>query len=568
MSDTSTKKPLYDRIALSCFVIFVTILVTRTWSTPDIWTHLTRANSSLSKVSLSYIFQQPEAGFYTLFRLGIHYLYEVGGIYAVQLSFTGLWLLTFYALYQLVGCNRIQGLAYLTVFALLAEHRYKPRPDVLSFLFIALFIACFSRWEELKYRRWISVGILLVQCLWVNCHGYFFLGVGFAWLAWAIHRRRDLLFLAASMTVICQVNPLGFGIWGSVIKHSSILRELSPHIREFQSPFAGPFNWHGILFFAACLAVGILNIVTLRRLGWQNLLSVIGLVVSLTSLRMAPLLLIFSAPLYGVWQASNKDWTRPSFRLCFVGLLVLLTLALVRGTYHRSLKADDRPGIGLATMAYPEMITEQISAFEGRLFNTARSGGYLSFHHPGIKISGDSQFSDVAISLSFFYSYHPEGFEALTSATEINGAILHIESNFNLIDSLLDKRWRVSGGDLGYALMTPPDALTPVIIDPPRMFSGVDIAKPRYRSAAVRWSLILSKSNRGEALAALLRYFANSPIVPAPVIYYARDYLMRSGDKKVLQSVLPLVKKVDVWSDEEKEYVSRMLQQVVVRTQD
>jgi len=566
--DTNTKQRTYDRIVLGCFVVFVTILVTRTWSTPDIWTHLARAKSSISGEPLAYLFQQPEAGFYTLFRLGVLALYELGGIYAVQLTFTGMWLLTFYFLYQLVGGNRIQGLAYLSIFALLAEHRYKPRPEVLSYLFISLFVSCFSRWKELKHRRWTAVGILLVQCVWVNCHGYFILGVGIAWLAWAVHRSRDLLYLAAAMTVVCQINPLGFGIWGSVVKHVFVLRELSPYIREFQSPFAGPLNWHGILFFAVCLAVFILNISMLRRLGWQNALSAVGLAVSLVSLRMAPLLLIFSAPLYGQWQARHSDWTRPSVQLGFVGSLVLLMLALVSGAYHNSLRTYARPGIGLTAMAYPERITEQLSAFDGRLFNTARSGGYLSFHHPGIKISGDSQFSDVAISLRYFYHQNPEGFDALTSAVEIGGAVLQIADNFTLIDHLLDKGWRASGGDLGYVLMTPPGVLTSVAIDPHLMFAGVDIAKRQYGAAAIRWSQILSKSRRGKEFAAVLNYFANYSEVPAPVVLNALVYHLRSGDQAVLQSVLPLTGKVYTRSEQERENITQLLRQAGVASEE
>jgi tetratricopeptide (TPR) repeat protein len=137
-------------------------------------------------------------------------------------------------------------LAWLPALLVLGGRMYI-RPETLTLLYLAVFLAVLSRWREWPRPMW---ALPLVQVLWVNTQGLFVLGpivLGFALVdaalrrgAFAAERRRwwrDVAIVTVLVGLACLVNPYGLrgalfplelvGTMGNPVFSSSIA-ELMP----------------------------------------------------------------------------------------------------------------------------------------------------------------------------------------------------------------------------------------------------------------------------------------------------------------------------------------------------
>jgi tetratricopeptide (TPR) repeat protein len=110
-----------------------------------------------------------------VFQIGISWLYQHGGVAALILAKCGI---TCLAVFLLITARRsdwpvwVMTLAWLPALLVLGGRMYV-RPETLTLLYLAIFLAVVTRWERHPALAFV---LPFVQVAWVNSHGLFVLG--------------------------------------------------------------------------------------------------------------------------------------------------------------------------------------------------------------------------------------------------------------------------------------------------------------------------------------------------------------------------------------------------------
>jgi tetratricopeptide (TPR) repeat protein len=178
--------------------------------------------------------QVPRVDFYTftrqgtpwidlhwIFQVGISWVREHGGVPALTLSKAAI---TCLAVFLLITARRrswpvwAMVLAWLPALLVLSGRMYV-RPETLSLLYLAIYLAVICRWDRFPLLAWV---LPLVQVAWVNSHGLFVLGpivLGFALVDAALRRGalapehtrwwQTVVPACVATGLACLLNPYG-----------------------------------------------------------------------------------------------------------------------------------------------------------------------------------------------------------------------------------------------------------------------------------------------------------------------------------------------------------------------
>lgn len=312
--------------------------------------------------------------------------------------------------------------AFLLALALVVSSpRFVPRPELLSFLYFALYLMLL---EDVRTNGRAIFLLVPLQILWVNTQGIFAVGValiGCYWLgatatflplprgwraenaldrvAW---RRLSLVLVLA--TLACFVNP--WGIEGALFPFQLLPRVtgsslFSSRIGEFRPPlnsgYAPPLvnTWLAILVAAA--ASFLLNV---RRWHLGRLLATLAFgYLSMQSLRNMALFgwvaVVAISANVGPWIAARRGpaWLRPSLAAAAVGAILVLVGAVVTNQYSRIMGIEREFGLGVATVRFPTDAVDFIerAGISGRAFNCLAMGGYLTWRRPNDPVFVDGR---------------------------------------------------------------------------------------------------------------------------------------------------------------------------------
>ncbi len=260
------------------------------------------------------------------------------------------------------------------------------RPQLLSFLFAALFFAVIDLAE--KNRRWL-IALPVITLLWANSHGGVLLGVALLGLWTTIklfetnvlwRERRAWLFVLAAVVLASLLSPNGLQTYLYLLDlQGSVLQaRTSEYTSAFQLYTLGyvwqqlwVIGFYGLAIFAA--------VSMFRRRQWRYLAVTVFLGgISISSFRYFAFFLFLPTPYIaqGVQDGLAKLPTaglrtaRIGQVVLLVGLLGLLVVGLWRGTLFRG---------GFYQGLYPVEIADfvQKNNLRGRTFNTLEWGGYL-----------------------------------------------------------------------------------------------------------------------------------------------------------------------------------------------
>src|SRR5476649_2152846 len=164
----------------AAIAVLLVVRLCHEWFGPDIWYHLALgeriARTGVAQPADHLILQQP--GFvnvYWLFQLLARGVFALGGIVGVSALFIACWLAAFACWLRTTGAWRSApwGAALALAAVFVCQTRFEERPEVFSFLFLALQIDALVRWDlSAAPRRSALAQFTLVQIAWSNMHGY------------------------------------------------------------------------------------------------------------------------------------------------------------------------------------------------------------------------------------------------------------------------------------------------------------------------------------------------------------------------------------------------------------
>lgn len=578
------------------------ILLSSSWVTPDIFYHLELGRRVLAGGG----FQPPEptcvtqpgfVNFYWLFQVVVQPLYASGGAGLVAGLLVLAGLAAAWTSFETAGLFRrpAPGLPLALTAVLILQHRVDPRPEALSFLFLALLVRWLTRWEFDRgpgARRVALVGLLTVA--WTNLHGYF----AFAPLLVGLRlgeslasrrgrtERRPLVLLLLVTAAATFVSPFGVGAWRGVFALWETLSALRGEILEFGPP-TGFFlrQWTVWIFWIAWIAVVGLAIhaVIRRRLSVFALGSAAaGLYLSAGAARNMPLLVFLAAPLVGITLATKDGastargkggQSRLVLPLVTTAVALLLCGWVVEGGFHRSLRLETGLGPRLEAHAYPVTAVEYLrrlpgdgsrggTGFAGTIFNSAADGGYLAYELPGVRPYMDSRYVDLDPVRAYFAALRdPAAFDLLDREHHFDGVMLKVADSPALARALLSRpEWRMLYADLHRVVLVRRagswGSSAPAAA---RIYQGEDLGRLVNGRSAIEWMRVLVSLGRRELVLAALSDFGRAPEIPSFVLQYPLEAAGRAGDGEMVERIRALRPRMIALRPEDAEAVDRLL---------
>jgi hypothetical protein len=306
------------RAAWGAAGILLLVLACAAWLGPDIFYHLHLGRRVLETRS----FQPPDEvlaiqpsyrNVYWLFQVVVYAAWSAGGVVAAGLLFAAAWAVVAALWARTAGllARPAIGLPLALAGILVLQMRFEPRPEVFSYLLLALQVLWLSTWVlggEGALGRAARVGA--TQVVWTNVHGYFIFGpflAGARFLAALLGREgrasvaegARLLAVAAAASF---ASPFGAGAWEFALVLARFLREIGGGITEFAPP-TGVFLqlWTVKVFWVlwgATAAAGLWLLARRKAPPFALLTAAPALALSAASARNLPLLLLLAAPLW------------------------------------------------------------------------------------------------------------------------------------------------------------------------------------------------------------------------------------------------------------------------------
>jgi hypothetical protein len=308
-------------------------------------------------------------------------------------------------------------LPFLAVGAVAANERMTDRPELFSYLFLALELALLLRWRRSPSSGPLAL-LVAVQILWANFHALSVLGVGVvgaffageaatSWLARGREAsasrpplaRGDLIPLALTglaCTAALAITP--YGIDGALFPFSLYGQLDNPRIAiaEFMSPYASFRPTAAIwAFHVLVLAVAGILLLSLPRLDPSLLLTGLGLfILAASARRNAPLFVFAAIPLIGAHlgiaagRLRRLPVPRAAIRalgdaasIIVIGALVFLIHDTVSGRFYARDGLLKRFGGGIYEGLLVREAMDYVIAndLRGQALNDIDSGGYFTW---------------------------------------------------------------------------------------------------------------------------------------------------------------------------------------------
>jgi hypothetical protein len=406
-------------------------------------------------------------------------VYKVGGFGGLvlwkALLLTGLCGLTGLMARRRTG-SWLWGIGAALATASLAVEYAKDRPSILTYLFVAAFIAIF----EDRRRLWL---IPVLSLIWANCHGGFFLGwvVCAAYAVEALIRRvpdlRRVLIVSGLAVLLSGLNPNWFAAVTTVLRYrqSPLQATLIEWRGAFDSTVQSPTAFYVLLFGG-----GLMLLVSWKRARIADwILFAAFAAAAITAFRNELLVGLFAPVLIAAYFPMKKMPRRlPAYAP--VVALVALGVVVAWGRPMYQLRA--------AEWRYPAGATAFLAAHHvnAPLFNTYEYGGYLIWKGFPVFIDGralsESVFQDYRVILAA-PSEDPGRFSLLNrynvSAMLIDGFEYNGGTFYPLVRGMLEHaadEWKlvyIDPESLVFLRNPPPDIPA---LDKRRVFDQLDAA--------------------------------------------------------------------------------------------
>ena len=416
-----------------------------------------------------------------------------------------------------------------------SELRFEARPELLSWLFLAVVLHILHRHAEGLAAPLPALAI--IHLVWANTHSLFILGWGamgcFVLGLWVASRRLDKRLLGWSLAsvVVTFINPYG---WRGVIFPFSLATRLGSEnlfgqsIGEFVSPFdlglTQQFPFHPRLPIYCYRILALLAVVAIVPLLKRRRFSCVLLLIAFLSLsammiRNVPLLVVAGLPVIAWALPASGLLARLRLRPLLVPVVALATVILglrvVHDAYYVESRRPERFGLGWNRLVLPIDAARYADkvALTGPMLNHLNFGGWLMWaREQPVFIDGR-----LEVTGERFFRYYQnvlasEGdLEACVSRYGIRWMVFPYATNPRLLGRLSkDKRWRLAYADHLAAIFVREGPEAGSFVDPtlgqaslaPQLNagSGAGLALPGVDGAArdtglTRWATGLVRSD-------------------------------------------------------------------------
>jgi hypothetical protein len=578
--------------------ILLAVLLWRSWQGPDIFYHLAIGREVVATGSPEppdrVLVEQPAyRNIYWIFQVVVYGVWKAAGPTGVSALFGVLWLAIAVVWVRTTGANHhpVVGPPLALAALLVVQVRFDLRPEVVSYLLLAVQIERLVRWRPAR-DAWLptAAAFALTEALWVNVHGYYVLGPALVAArltaavagreeATAVRRLAGLLAVTAAATL---ASPLGPGAWRFAATLAVFLRDMGGEIAEFGPPTGAFLSlWAVWVFWALWLAtlVAAGRLLVRRRLGFfAAALAAGALALSASSFRNLPLLVLLGAPLWrdvldAGWPDAPPHGASRWRRLASLAAASTAAAALagagwvVGGGFYASLRSDARFGVTLPAHAYPLRAAAYLERHgaRGRIFNSAADGGYLELAFPELRVCMDSRYVEAAVVRRYFAALtDPAAFARLDAELGFDAVLLRIvDSGRPAVALLRDPDWELVWADLHRALWVrrdgplagrwPPAGLA--------LAGGEDLSDPVNGLAAIQWTAIAVEVGDRDLVLEVLDQIGRSPAIPSFVIQYALQLGLATGDREVFDRGRAMVPRMVARAPEHRMAVERLLGQ-------
>ena len=385
----------------------------------------------------SYTFKGAEwIDFEWLFQAVIYPIYQLGGfggmiifkIVVVLLIFVVL----FFACREVDGGKRLLTVTILFVALLVARGRFMVRPQIISLLFLALYLYLLTlhKGERITTRQLILF-LIPAHILWVNFHGSFLLGIFLVgayalgrFVPFALSNHRDLapvfkdkklqglLLVCLILIVASLVNPYTYQAFLIPFRTagSETLGGIAEWMPSTDIRFLGVFVIEPSMWFRILFLIGVISFLirldNLKKLENVIIFSIFSYM-AFTHRRFDGDFAIVAAPII-VSNLTQVRWRAKKWR--WLHLLPLLIIIAFSVSDVRTLIKEERLGFGV-WRDYPETTVNFLKEHEikGKIFNSYGCGGYLIWHlWPDIPVFIDGR-TPTVYDQDFFWLYTTAG---------------------------------------------------------------------------------------------------------------------------------------------------------------
>jgi len=544
---------------------------------PDIWYHLFLGKTLLETGSLAtphnhILLESNRTDIYWLFQVISYGAYKFFGLYGLTVLFGIIWTGIFFFWLKLgqITKSPVSGILLFLGAIIIAQNRFEFRPEVFAYLFLVMELWILERWGT-SLAPLAVVGLFFIQALWTNCHGFFALGplifAGKISGDWAegrgLPKRCLVVLVILCLATFCS--PYGLGNWVMVLNYWHLLGAFKHKIQEADPPYGFFVRlWSIKVFLLYWILTALVSIKSIlrnwRRNVFEALIAFGGLFLSAVAFRNIPLLVLLSAPL---WCASlpsieaavmKPRWVRGCFMCAAMAVILILSWMTITDRYTESMGGQSGFGVSL-DVGYPIHALKFLETYPQPLllFNNPESGGFLEFHFPGLRLFGDSFFTDASADVPYFCALvQRDCFEDLRSQYHFNSALFDVESNDKVFFTLFkDPQWQLAEADLRHLLFVfnpggPSQIKTDIAV-----YRGEDLSPINQSSALVRWSLLAGMFDLRDLWVKTLSSLTAAKEIPSPFFKFSLTYGIRRHDKEMLQRILALYPKMKPYSGDD-----------------
>ncbi|HPR65290.1 MAG TPA: tetratricopeptide repeat protein [Thermoanaerobaculia bacterium] len=476
----------FPRVIVSAALILVflmaALLSIREIGSPDIGFHLRVGESILSghgwPANDTFTFtrtDQPYVDTSWGFQLLASSIYRLAGPEGLVLGNMVLVLLLFFLIHRTVTLyqpNPTISLLLLGLGVVASETRFKVRPEMVSYLLLALLLYILHRHSQGRKAPLFLLPVIFL--LWINLHALFVLG----WVVlvfmvaggWLTRKKpdRSLLTWSALCFPVTLINPYG---WKGVLFPFTLLMHFDRQgiFAESISELVSPFDFHyfsnlpfypfiPINFFRILVILSVFSLLPLlRRRQWTFLmLWAPFLYLSVKMVRNIPLFVIVCLPMVALglssWSFRLKVLRKPAIRVAVPLILVVvlagMNLRVITGAYYIGSRRHDRFGCRFNTLMLPVRASDYAkeAGFTGPMLNSLGYGGYLMwdlkipvFIDGRLEVMGEDFYRMYKSILS-----SPTRREQIVEQYEIQWAVFsHAEDPDLLLSLFRDSQWRL-----------------------------------------------------------------------------------------------------------------------------